>query len=130
MTFMRTERTILQNPKKVALWISLFVVALLAGHSVTRAQTETNAEVVTAITSLENEAVKADLAGDPAFYKEVLTDDWTRGDSDGTFYTKTDILELMADPGNLKTNSEKLSELEVRVYGDTAVRPTRTPTTL
>ncbi|HKP02703.1 MAG TPA: nuclear transport factor 2 family protein [Chthoniobacterales bacterium] len=44
-----------------------------------------------------------------------------RGDSDGTFYTKTDILELMADGRNLKTNSEKLSELEVRVYGDTAV---------
>jgi ketosteroid isomerase-like protein len=27
----------------------------------------------------------------------------------------------MADTRNLKTNNEKLSELEVRVYGDTAV---------
>ena len=27
----------------------------------------------------------------------------------------------MADPKNLKTNSEKLSELKVRVYGNTAV---------
>jgi hypothetical protein len=101
--------------------ISLFVITLFAGHGVTRAQTDTNADVVTAITSLENEAVTADLAGDPVFYRQLLAEDWTRGDSDGSFYTKTDILELMADPRKLKTISEKLSELEVRVYGDTAV---------
>ena len=121
MMFMQVERTMLRNPKKAGLWISLFVVALFAGHGVTRAQTETNADVVTAITSLENEAVRADLAGNADFYRKLLAEDWTRGDSDGTFYTKTDILELMADTRKLKTNSEKLSELEVRVYGDTAV---------
>ena len=52
---------------------------------------------------------------------KVLTEDWTRGDSDGTFYTKADVLKLMADTKNFKTNSEKLSELKVRVYGNTAV---------
>jgi ketosteroid isomerase-like protein len=70
---------------------------------------------------LENDGVKADLAGDPAFYRKVLAEDWTRGDSDGTYYTKADLLNLMADAKNIKTNSEKLSELKVRVYGDTAV---------
>jgi hypothetical protein len=70
---------------------------------------------------LENDAVKADLAGDTAFYQRVLAEDWTRGDSDGTFYTKADLLKLTADTKDFKTNSEKLSELKVRVYGNTAV---------
>jgi hypothetical protein len=109
------------NAKNSVLWISLFVIALLAGLSLTRAQTVANADVVTAISNLENDAVKADLAGDTAFYQKVLVEDWTRGDSDGTFYTKADLLKLMGDTKNFKTNSEELSELKVRVYGNTAV---------
>jgi hypothetical protein len=68
-----------------------------------------------------NDAVKADLVGDAAFYQKSLAEDWTRGDSDGAFYTKAQIVGLMADPKNFKTNSEKLSELKVRVYGNAAV---------
>jgi len=109
------------NAKNPVLWISLFVIALFAGLSVTRAQTGGNADVVTAISNLENDAVKADLAGDTDFYQKVLTEDWTRGDSDGTFCTKAELLKLMADTKNFKTNNEKLSELKVRVYGNTAV---------
>jgi hypothetical protein len=100
----------------------LTLVALLAGLSVTRAQAGANkADAVTAIFNLENDAVKADLAGDPTFYQRVLAEDWTRGDSDGTYYSKAELLQLMADTKNIKTNSEKLSELRVRVYGNTAV---------
>ena len=109
------------NTKNPVLWISLFVIALFAGLSVTRAQTGTDADVVAAISKLENDAVKADLTGDIAFYQKVLAEDWTRGDSDGTFYTKADLLKLMADTKNFKTNSEKLSDLKVRVYGNAAV---------
>jgi hypothetical protein len=109
------------NAKNPVFGISLFVIALFAGPSVTRAQSEAEPEIVTAISNLENDAVKADLAGDAAFYQKVLAEDWTRGDSDGTFYTKFDLLKLMADTKNLKTNSEKLSELKVRVYGNVAV---------
>jgi hypothetical protein len=109
------------NAKNHKWWISLFVIALLTVLSVTQAQTGAKADVVTAISNLENDGVKADLAGDPAFYGEVLAEDWTRGDSDGTYYTKAQLLKLMADTNNIKTNSEKLSELKVRVYGNTAV---------
>jgi len=70
---------------------------------------------------LENDGVKADLAGDTAFYQKALAEDWTRGDSDGTFYTKAEVMKLMADAKDFKTNSEKLSQLKVRVYGNTAV---------
>jgi hypothetical protein len=104
---------------QLILLISLFAIALFAGLSVTQAQTE--ADVVTAISDLESDGVKADLAGDPDFYQKVLVEDWTRGDSDGTYYTKADLLGLMADTKNITTNSEKVSELKVRVYGNTAV---------
>ena len=108
------------NAKKIrGFWVSLLVIPLFAGLSVTRAQS--GADVVTAISNLENDAVKADLAGAPAFYQKVLAEDWTRGDSDGTYYTKAQLLKLMADPNNIKTNSEKLSELKVRGYGNMAV---------
>ena len=106
------------NARNPAVWISVCVIALVATPSVTQAQT---ADVVTTISNLENEGVKADLAGDPAFYRKVLAEDWTRGDSDGTYYTKAQLLNLMAGKNNIKTNSEKLSELKVRVYGNTAV---------
>jgi hypothetical protein len=110
------------NTKKIrGFWVSLFVVALFAGLSVAQAQTGAKTDVVMAISNLENDAVKADLAGDPAFYQKVLAEDWTRGDSDGTYYTKVQLLKLMADSNNIQTNSEKLSELKVRVYGNTAV---------
>jgi hypothetical protein len=109
------------NAKNQVLWTALFVIALFAELRVTQAQTRANADVVTAISNLENDAVKADLAGDPAYYQKVLAEDWTRGDSDGTYYTKAELLKLLADSNNIKTNSEKLSELKVRVYGNTAV---------
>ena len=109
------------NAKNHVLWISLSVFALFAGLSVIRAQSTAKPEVVTAISILENDAVKADLAGDADFYQKVLAEDWTRGDSDGTYYTKAELLELMADTKNIKTNSEKISELQVRVHGNTAV---------
>ena len=62
------------NAKYRVLWISLFVIALFAGLSVTQAQTGAKADVVTAISNLENDGVKADLAGDPAFYQKVLAE--------------------------------------------------------
>jgi len=109
------------SAKNSAVWISLLGIALFAGLSVTRAQTMAQTDIVTAISNLENDAVKADLVGDADFYQKVLAEDWTRGDSDGTYYTKAGLLRLMADTKDIKTNSEKLSELKVRVYGSTAV---------
>jgi hypothetical protein len=60
------------NGNNSVLGISLFVIALFAGPGVTRAQTGTTADVVSAIINLENDGVKADLAGDAAFYQKVL----------------------------------------------------------
>src|SRR4030081_439656 len=92
------------NARNPVLWISVCAIALLTGPSLTGAQTVTEADVVKAISNLENDGVKADLAGDPAFYRKVLAEDWTRGDSDGTYDTKAG--NLMADAKNIKTNSD------------------------
>ena len=100
--------------------VSLSGIALFAGLRVAPAQTATNADV-TAISNIEREAVKADLAGDSGFYQRVLAEDWTRGDSDGTYFTKATLLNLMADSNGIKTSSEEISEVKVRVHGDTAV---------
>jgi hypothetical protein len=102
-------------------WISVCILALFAGQSAARAQAGTEAEIVTTISNLENDGVKADLAGDPTFYQKVLAEDWVRGDSDGHWYTKADLLKLMSNTENIKTNSEKIFDLKVRVYGNTAV---------
>jgi hypothetical protein len=109
------------NAKKSALWICFCLASVFAGPGVTQAQTAAEADVVTAIANLENDGVKADLAGDAAFYQKALAEDWSRGDSDGRRYTKAELLKLMADTKAFKTNSEKLSDLQVRVYGNTAV---------
>jgi len=107
--------------RNAVLWLSLIVVAMLAGLAVTRAQTGANADVIAAITKLENDAVKADLANDKTFYEKVLAEDWTGGDSGGVWFTKAEVLKLYADPEHNKTTSEKISDLKVRVYGNAAV---------
>jgi len=73
------------------------------------------------ITAIENGSVKADMADDKAFYEKTLASDWTMGDSSGKWYTKAAMLKLMDDTKNNKFNSEKLSEIKVRTYGDTAI---------
>jgi hypothetical protein len=42
-------------------------------------------------------------------------------DSEGKWYTKAEALKLMADTKNNNFKSEKLTDLKVRVYGNTAV---------
>jgi hypothetical protein len=107
--------------KQPVLCVSIFVLALLAGPGVLRAQTGGNADTVAAITKIENDGVKADLANDKAFYEKLYAEDWTGGDSGGTFFTKAEVLKMTDDPKNNKTNSEKLFDLKVRVYGNTAI---------
>ena len=42
-------------------------------------------------------------------------------DSKGSWCTKTDALKMIADTENNNVKSEKLTDLKVRVYGNTAV---------
>ena len=100
------------------IFILIFVVSTAA---IAVAQTMSKSDAVAAITKLENDGVKADLANDKVFYEKVLAEDWTGGDSRGVWFTRADILKMADDPKNNSTKSEKLSDLKVRAYGDTAI---------
>jgi len=50
-----------------------------------------------------------------------LAEDWTGGSSRGTWDTKQSLLADMKDTKNNKTNSESISDLKVRTYGDVAI---------
>lgn len=76
---------------------------------------------VAAITKLENDAVKADLAGDKAFYEKYLADDFTAGTSFGEWENRQSMLKDLSDPKNNKVNKEEISNLKVRTHGNTAI---------
>src|SRR6266704_3259866 len=104
----------------LTLLASIVASAVLSPLAVAKKQ-PTNDEAVAAITQFENDDVKANLAGDSSFYEKGYADDWTGGFSGGIWTTKASILADMKDAANNKMNSEKISDLKVRVYGDTAI---------
>jgi ketosteroid isomerase-like protein len=105
--------------KRSAMLFVLLTVAIVL--PITAWGLNADADTVAAITKLENDAVKADLANDSSFYEKTLADDWTGGTSRGTWDTKQSILADMKDTKNNKTNSESISDLKVRVNGDVAI---------
>ena len=76
---------------------------------------------VAAITQMENDSVKADIAGDPSYVEKNYADNFSGGSSWGNWETKQSILADMKDNKSNKTNSEVISDLNVRIYGDTAI---------
>jgi len=104
--------------KQIVIYAVLTVVGLIPLQSI-RAQS--TGDTVAAITKLENDSVKADLAADTSWEEKFLADDWMGCDSRGSLHTKAESLKDMADTKNNKFNSEKLTDLKVRVYGNTAV---------
>lgn len=109
------------NARRSLVTASVCVAVMIAGGSLTYARRADNDPVVAVITKIENDTVKADLANDTKFFERTLADDWSFGGSDGAWYTKAELLKEFADPANNKTSAEKISELKVRVYGDTAI---------
>jgi hypothetical protein len=103
---------------KAGLYLSILALAVAPAYAL---KVQGNADVAAAITKLENDQVKADLAGDKAWSEKYLADDWMGCDSSGKWYTKPDAMKMLADPKNNNYKSEKISSLKVRVYGNAAV---------
>jgi len=78
-------------------------------------------DAIAAITQMENASVKADIAGDSSYIEKNYAENFTGGSSWGNWETKQAILADMKDSKSNKTNSEVISNLNVRIYGDTAV---------
>lgn len=102
----------------IAACVCLAVVAAVGVRVSTQG---TEAADVAAITKMENDVVKADLANDASFYANTLAADWTGGTSRGTWDTKTSMLADMKDTKNNKTTSESVTNIKVRVHGDVAI---------
>src|SRR5438046_6032929 len=97
----------------ITLLASIVVSAVLSPLAARRKQ-PTAAATIAAITQCENDAVKANLAGDSAFFEKGYADDWTGGFSGRIWTTKQSILADAKDTANNKMNSEQ--NLKVRVY--------------
>jgi len=74
--------------------------------------------VEAAITKMEMDNVKADVAGDSSWMAREMADDYTMGTSWGVFETKSELVKDAADTANNKTNKREISDLKVRVYGE------------
>ena len=106
---------------------SIVICAVLSPIAVAKKQS-TSDEAIAAITQFENDAVKADLAGDSTFFKKNYADNWTGGFSGGTWTTKDSMLADAKDIANNKMNSEQISDLKVRIYDNNTAIATYTDT--
>jgi len=113
--------------KILALFASILVLAAVSPLAAAKDQPTTN-EAVAAITQFENDAVKADLAGDSSFFQKNYADNWTGGFSGGTWNTKESMLADMKDNANNKMTSEEISDLKVRIYNNNTAIATYTDT--
>ena len=104
------------------------IIVLVALSSIAAAKKQPTTAAVTAITQFENDAVKADLAGDSSFFQKNYADNWTGGFSGGTWNTKESMLADMKDSANNKMNSEEISDLKVRIYDSNTAIATYTDT--
>jgi uncharacterized protein DUF4440 len=99
----------------LALAVTAFTVqAIGKKHSST-----SGSDATAAITEMENASVKADKAGDSSFVDKNYAENFSGGSSWGKWETKQSILADMKDSKNNKMNSEEISDLNVRLYGDT-----------
>ena len=105
--------------------VSLGVILAVASFTATAlgqtSKVSSGSDAVTTITQMENASVKADMAGDSSFVEKNYAENFTGGSSWGQWETKQAIVADMKDSKNNKTNSEAISDLNVRVYGDTAI---------
>jgi ketosteroid isomerase-like protein len=110
----------LTKSKLVVLALALAVTALTVQAFGKKHGSATRADATATITEMENASVTADKAGDSSFIEKNYAENFSGGSSWGNWETKQSILADMKDKNN-KTNSEEISDLKVRLYGDTAI---------
>ena len=78
------------------------------------------ADEVEQLRRLDKELSVATWTGDALWFEKNLDDDYVLITSKGTMYTKGDVVSELATPG-MKMDPFDAFELQVRVYGDSAV---------
>ncbi len=107
--------------KKMMMTLFCSALVLAAISATAKMKHESNEATVAAITQLENEQSKATVDNDSSWIEKNYADDWTGGFSGGIWTTKDSILNDAKDTANNKMNSDHISDLKVRVYGNTAI---------
>jgi len=100
----------------VGLVVLVFAVAI-------QAQTGAKPKAQTAeqeLLKLEQEWTNADVKDDLALLDRVLADDWVITETDGSVWTKAQILAAKKT-GEDKISTEVTDDIKVRVYGNAAV---------
>ena len=97
---------------------TIAVIALLC--LVTQAQKSKSTSVADEIKKLEQQRNEAILKGDTATLDKLTSDDYTNTTAQGKIEKKADIMDGFKS-GKIKFDSRELSDLDVRVYGNTAV---------
>src|SRR5258708_21892599 len=98
----------------LTLLASIVVSALLSPLATAKKQ-PTNDQAVAAITQFENDAVKANLAGDSSFVEKNYANDWTGGFSGGILTKKESVLADGKDLANNKMNSEQIRDTTMHI---------------
>ena len=98
--------------------ILIVAVLISAASSVTTGQTSGNTEQ--AIRQLMSELANAQVKGDTATLNRIWADDFAFTNSSGEVQTKAQRLAEIKS-GELKFESISIDDVQVRVYGDTAV---------
>jgi uncharacterized protein (TIGR02246 family) len=109
--------------------IVVIAMLMIAASSVTMGQTNgkkasRNGNAEQAIRQLMSELANAQLKGDTATLDRIWADDFTFTNSSGEVQTKAQRLAEIKS-GELKFDSLSRDEVQVRVYGETAVVTSR-----
>jgi Domain of unknown function (DUF4440) len=108
--------------KSIAIGVVFSLTVLVGLFLVMNSQVKgDNSDAVAAVTQLENDSVKADLASDASWTKSNVADNFIGGSSFGEWQTKAQALKDIEDTAKNKTNTETMSDLKVTAYGKTAV---------
>src|SRR5215475_6734535 len=102
--------------------ILLLAVAGLVLSSLGIAQTKSgkSSNVADEIKKLEQQRNEAILRGDTAMLDKLTPDDYISTSARGKIEKKAEILDGLKS-GKLKFDSRELSDIDVRVYGNTAI---------
>ncbi len=109
--------------KRASVLLTLVIAAGSVGYAQTPAKppaASSNAAVEKAVMKIENDMLAALLKRDGATFGKYFADDAVLTTPDGGVQTK---VQLLADvkSGDLVLESSTISDMKVRVYGDTAV---------
>jgi hypothetical protein len=96
------------------------IIVSLAHHGDAGIASKQTGGITSELTQIEHRIVKAWLDGDRATIESILAADWSVIDLTGRVLTKTQVMQELGS-GDRKIESGSVDDLNIRLFGDTAV---------